>query len=156
MKIPPVRDVEPDGAESASVRILSRDDLAGVEIHHGCGRVVRGDQRKHALAERKQAEKDRAIALRERDRALREASEALAARERAFQERDQAIAERDAAYNERDGVLNAYERGLPPKPPQPRFLPEEPERDELDMWMGRAVAGLIVLVFLVVLLQFFL
>jgi len=153
-------------AEGAEVRVVlerQRDEAHAVRDAAVSARAAAEaakaealEQRKHALAERKQAEKDRAIALRERDRALREASEALAARERAFQERDQAIAERDAAYNERDGVLNAYERGLPPKPPQPRFLPEEPERDELDMWMGRAVAGLIVLVFLVVLLQFFL
>jgi uncharacterized protein (DUF3084 family) len=112
------------------------------------------EERKAALAERKAALKERDAANRERDNALREAERSLAARETAFQDRDRAIAERDLAQTERDGVLHAYERGLPAKPPEPRryVTPDRAPQDPFDVWLARGVAGLIVGVFVLVVL----
>jgi hypothetical protein len=112
--------------------------------------------RKRALADRKQALRDRQSANRERDKALAEAQRAVAARHEAIVERDKATAERDIAVNERDAVISAHERGLPLRPPKPRYLRDDrPEPSEIDIWLPRAVAIVIVGVFLIVILRLF-
>ena len=109
-----------------------------------------------AVQMRKQSERDRDKALAERDRAHKERDRALAAREAAQRERDDAFAERDAAIAERDQILSLHERGLPVHEPKPRFLPEErhPQSD-LELFMPRAIALGILLIFAFIVLRLF-
>src|SRR3954454_10428163 len=112
--------------------------------------------RREALDERKGAVRERDAAKAERDRALVAADKARIAQQEALAERDRALAERDLACAERDGVVSAFERGLPVRPPQPRYGPERPVAlTPMDLWMPRLVALLIVVVFAIVVLRLF-
>lgn len=50
VEVPPVRNVEPNRAEPTGVRLLSRDDLATMKVHHRRTRVLRRDKCEHPVA----------------------------------------------------------------------------------------------------------
>jgi len=102
-------------------------------------------------------DRDRAVkeAERDRDRAVADAERARAERDAAIAERDRAASERDLARQERDGLLSAHERGLPLRPPQPRFGPARSERSPVDVWIARGVAFAILVIFALVVLLLF-
>lgn len=108
-----------------------------------------------AERDRKQAERDRDKAFAERDRAHKERERAFGVRDDALRERDEALAERDAAHKERDEIVSLHERGLPIHEPKPRFLPSDSPgpRSELELWLPRAVAMGILLLFAVIVLR---
>jgi hypothetical protein len=110
-------------------------------------------ERREAMSDRKEAFRERDQAFVERDHAMRERDRALDARDAALQERERANDERDTALNERDTIVSVHKRGLPVVPPQPRHLPAEPERSELEVWGPRAAAAGAIAVFLVIVLR---
>lgn len=101
--------------------------------------------------------RDRAVkdAQQDRDRAVADAAGARTERDAAIAERDRAVTERDLACQERDGLLSAHERGLPLRPPQPRFAPAPDGRSPVDVWLARGVAFAILVIFALVVLLLF-
>ena len=158
--------VEEERAEALMLRdaaFRDRDAALAARVHAEEERAQAVAERKTAERERdkgvKEAERqrDRAVkeAERERDRAVKESAQARAERDEAVAERDRACAERDAARHELDALVSAHERGLPLREPQPRFGPAEPSRNAVDVWLARAVAGVILLILVLVVLSLF-
>lgn len=118
--------------------------------------------RDRACAERDEARRLKKEAERERDAALSAAKRADSERDRASQARNKALEdleranhERDAALAERDSIVSIHERGLPVVAPKPRFRPAGDQRSDLEIWMPRATALGILLLFAVIVLRLF-
>lgn len=65
MDVPPVGDVETNGAETSRARLLGGDDLSCLQVHHGRSCVIGRDQREEALtlAERLKGLEHRVVAV---------------------------------------------------------------------------------------------
>ena len=152
---------ERDEALAARVHAEEARDRAEAERNQAQrdrDRAVKDAQRDRDRAVKDaQRDRDRAVKAAEqaRDKAIADAERALAARAQAEAERDRAASERDLANKERDAVISAHERGLPLRPPQPRFGPAQAPRSAVDVWLARGVAAAILLILVLVVLTLF-
>jgi hypothetical protein len=138
------------------IAYLERDDANTARDKAVAQREKACEERDAAQVEAKEARRERKEALAQRDRATKLAERAEATRDQALREREDALAERHDAVRERDEIKSVHDRGLPLKPPKPRFLPEDHEqRSELDIWGPRVSAlGVLLLCAFIVLRLF--